>query len=69
MRLRHGSPAHSGWVQLLRRAPDALAPNVSVQMAPSLTAPARDSPWCVTSVTDASGKDGFGGYAFSADRP
>ena len=69
MHLRHGSPAHSGWVQLLRRAPEALAPNVGVQMAPSLTAPARDSPGCVTSVTDASGEDGFGGYAFSADRP
>ena len=69
MHMRHGSPAFVGWTAMLRAAPAILGPNTGVQFAPCLTAAPRDSPGSLTSVTDASGEDGFGGYAFSADRP
>ena len=38
-------------------------------MAHSLEAASRMEPGCLTAVTDASGEDGFGGYAFGADSP
>mmetsp|Transcript_42182 Transcript_42182/g.123472 ORF Transcript_42182/g.123472 Transcript_42182/m.123472 type:complete len:251 (+) Transcript_42182:2162-2914(+) len=69
MHMRHGSPAFVGWTAMLRAAPAILGPNTGVQFAPCLTAAPRYSPGSLTSVTDASGEDGFGGYAFSADRP
>ena len=69
MRLSIGGSAHSGWRALLRAARLAISANAGVSAAPRLTFPPRHTPGTATCFTDASGEDGFGGYAFLADRP
>ena len=69
MRIREGSPAHRGWLELLDVAEAALSANLGVCLAPRVVALPRLTPGTLTSVTDASGEDGFGGYVFSPDRP
>ena len=46
-----------------------LPADTGVQMAPRTVALPRHLHGTLTSVTDASGEDGFGGYGFLADRP
>ena len=69
LRLRQGSVAHMEWVELLRSAHEALAENRGAAMAPRRTFPSTDRPGSLVVVTDASGEDGGGGYAFLADAP
>lgn len=69
LRLRHGSAAWRGWMQLLGAAEELVKWNEGVEMAPRLTFPDTDEGGTVTSTTDASGEDGVGGYVFSADAP
>ena len=57
------------WLDLLDSAELALDANTGVCMAHSLEAASRMDPGCLTAITDASGEDGFGGYAFCADSP
>jgi hypothetical protein len=68
MRLSPDSTAYAGWLHLLHSASVHLTANQGVAIAPRRTAPARDVPGTVTAFTDASGEDGFGGYAFVAGR-
>ena len=67
--IRAGSTAHTDWLELLHVSRDLLDANLGVDIAPAPTFPPRDSPGMITVVTDASGNDGVGGYAFSADEP
>ena len=69
LRLAIGGAAHTGWRALLRTAHSAISANIGVSAAPRLTFPARHAPGSATCFTDASGEDGFGGYAFVAGRP
>ena len=69
LHLRSGSPAHEGWLSLLSQAQTILGADTGVQMAPRTVALPRHLHGTLTSVTDASGEDGFGGYGFLADRP
>jgi hypothetical protein len=57
------------WLDLLDAAELALDDNSGVCMAHSLEAASRMESGCLTAITDASGEDGFGGYAFCADSP
>ena len=57
------------WLDMLDTAHAELSSNAGVAMAPRLTAPPRDGPGAATSVTDASGVDGYGGYGFINSRP
>ena len=59
----------TAWLSLLDCAESVLTTNAGVCMAHKLVAAPRTAPGALTSVTDASGDDGFGGYAFSADSP
>jgi hypothetical protein len=68
-RMRSDSRACRDWIALLDHATREIGTNAGVRMAPRTLAPSRDSPGSLTTVTDASGEDGFGGYAFSADHP
>ena len=65
---RH-SPAYDAWVELLELASALVAANPGVSMAPPLTFPGRGARGTVTCVSDASGDDGVGAYAFLAGRP
>ena len=69
MRMRVGSPAHIDWVALLTHSHSILTEDKGVAMAPRVTIPPRDSPFTLTSATDASGEDGIGGYAFHSLAP
>ena len=69
IRPRPGGPPMRGWLGLLDCAEAELAANVGVCMAHRLVAAPRDTPGTLTSITDASGDDGFGGYAFLAGLP
>ena len=69
MRLRVGSPAHIDWVALLTHSHSILTEDKGVAMGPRVTIPPRDSPFTLTSATDASGEDGIGGYAFHSSAP
>ena len=64
-----GGPVMQAWLDLLDAAELALDSNSGVCMAHSLEAASRLEPKCLTAITDASGEDGFGGYAFCADSP
>ena len=64
-----GGPVMHAWLELLDSAEVALEANSGVCMAHSLEAHPRLGEGCLTAVTDASGEDGFGGYAFCADSP
>ena len=64
-----GGHALRDWLCLLDCAESELTANVGVCMAHKLVAASRLAPGTLTSVTDASGDDGFGGYAFLADSP
>ena len=68
-RLAPGSPAFIAWRGLLTAAPRLIAARDGVEMAPRLIAPGRFVAGSLTSVTDASGDDGVGGYAFLAGTP
>ena len=69
VRLKVGGPVMRAWLGLLDCATAVISANIGVCMAPQLRASPRVAPGCLTSVTDASGDDGFGGYAFCADSP
>ena len=69
LNLAADSAARSDWVQLLQAALDIMDANEGVAFAPQLMAPERHKVGSATFVTDASGDDGFGGYAFVAGRP
>ena len=64
MQMRVGSRAHEEWVLLLTHAHALITADAGVALAPRTTIPPRDSPFTLTSATDASGEDGIGGYAF-----
>jgi hypothetical protein len=68
LRLAKGSPAQGGWLELLHRAADAVQLNAGVPLAAEACFVPRHTPGVVTVVTDASGKDGVGGFAFMAGR-
>ena len=67
--LSRDSPAYTGWVELLDAATDLIQLNQGVSLAPPLAFPHRRVAATLTSVTDASGTDGVGGYAYLAGRP
>jgi hypothetical protein len=67
--MRPDGRACRDWIALLDYAAQELGTNVGVRMAPRTLAPTREELGTLTTVTDASGEDGFGGYAFSADHP
>ena len=67
--LREGSPAQVDWIALLDAAETVIGTNQGVPMAPKRHIEGRGASGSLTSVTDASGDDGFGGYAFLADQP
>ena len=58
------TPIKRGWLQLLDAAESSLQRNEGVPLAPELVFPAADGRTCIECTTDASGDDGFGGYAF-----
>jgi hypothetical protein len=64
-----GARAQRDWICLLDISEESLEANRGTPIAPQLTFPARSSQGALTVVTDASGVDGVGGYAFIADAP
>ena len=66
IKLRADSGAHKGWAECLAAASTIVGANVGVAIAPHLEFPEREAGDTITCVTDASGHDGVGGYAFSA---
>ena len=69
LRLRPGTVAWRAWRLMLVNTAEAMRTNVGVELAPRRVCAARDTPGTLTCVTDASGNDGVGGYAFFTDRP
>ena len=69
IRPKPDGPVMRAWLDLLSASDLALEANSGVCMAHSLIAAPRSAPGCLTAITDASGEDGFGGYAFCADSP
>ena len=67
--LAAGSEALDAWLELLDVAHDLISANEGVAMAPRAAASSRRAAGSASSVTDASGDDGFGGYAFEASQP
>ena len=67
--LARDSPAFAAWVELLDSATNLLSANEGVSLAPPLVFPHRSVTGTLTSVTDVSGSDGVGGYAFLAGSP
>jgi hypothetical protein len=67
--LAASSPATGAWLELLDVTVETLRENRGVAMAPRLVFPSRRMRGTLTSVTDASGDDGVGGYAFHAETP
>ena len=67
--LAHGSTAYAEWIGLLDVSADLLTANRGVELAPARAFPSRTAPGSLTIVTDASGVDGFGGYAFDPAEP
>ena len=67
--LTEGGAAESDWMELLAAALELIEANVGVPLAAQSVLPHRLAAGGLTSVTDASGEDGFGGYAFAADAP
>ena len=69
LELRAGSDTARNWLELLELAGALLESNEGVPLAPERSFPPRTAPGALTVVTDASGKDGVGGYAFDASDP
>ena len=69
VQLSAGSRAHDAWRNLIDVALFVLEDNTGVPLAPVQAFPPRDAPGVLTVVTDASGDDGFGGWAFFASDP
>ena len=69
LELRAGSDTSRNWMELLELADVLLDGNEGVPLAPERSFPPRTAPGALTVVTDASGKDGVGGYAFDAADP
>ena len=67
--LAPGGSAQHDWLRLLDAAAEIFEANEGVAFAPRLVAPGRHAVGSATFVTDASGDDGFGGYAFVAGLP
>ena len=67
--LTEGGAAETDWMELLAAALELIEANVGVPLAAQSVLPHRLAAGGLTSVTDASGEDGFGGYAFAADAP
>ena len=67
--LSRDSTAYAEWLGLLDVARDLLTTNDGVELAPARAFPSRTAPGSLTIVTDASGVDGFGGYAFDPAEP
>jgi hypothetical protein len=63
------SNAYVDWLALLDVGDELLDANRGVPLAPARAFPSRDAPGTLTVVTDASGVDGVGGYAFDASSP
>ena len=62
--LAHGSLLHKGLSELLPHAIDILERNEGVPLAPRALFSARDEPGVLLVITDASGDDGCGGWAY-----
>ena len=69
MRLRRASRAWHGWMRLLDRAEATVTANVGVELAARAVFASPEEAGTATSITDASGWDGAGGYVFCADAP
>ena len=65
---RHGG-AYRDWLGFLDVLSELVDGNSGVSIAPAGSFPPRDAPGSLTVVTDASGKDGVGGYAFHPAHP
>ena len=63
------SSAYTNWLTLLDVGSTLIEANSGVELAPARAFPHRDAPGSLTVVTDASGIDGVGGYAFDASAP
>ena len=68
LQLSPGGAAATDWIELLDLAEQLIEANEGVSTAPALTFPGRDVIGSLTVITDASGEDGVGGYAFLAGR-
>lgn len=69
MTLRKHSRAWHGWIAFLNVARLAVDQNRGVALASRLIFPPLEAAGSATSITDASGWDGVGGYVFCADAP
>ena len=69
LRLRRSSTAHREWLDFLTTTRRLVAANHGVSLAPAPVFPPRLEGSAITSVTDASGDDGVGGYCYSAAAP
>ena len=69
IRLRSGGRAEEGLLDLLELAIDVLEKNEGIPLAARLDFPRMEEKGVLTVQTDASGEDGFGGYAFSPSDP
>ena len=69
IKLRRGSRAHTGFVEMLDVAREVLTSNEGIPLASRELFPGPLEEGGMLSISDASGTDGFGGYAFIADRP
>ena len=69
LQLAAGSPTAEAWGELLVVATEILEVNDGVPAAPCLTFADSYTTGSIVAVTDASGHDGCGGYAFAAHRP
>ena len=67
--LRKCSTAHREWLDFLQTTRRLVMANKGVSLAPVRIFPSRLEGCAITSVTDASGEDGVGGYCYSAARP
>ena len=65
VQLKEGSPLHQGLSRLLPHALAVVRRNEGVPLAPRSTFAALHEPGVLLVVSDASGHDGFGGWAFS----
>ena len=69
LRLAPGGAREDAWRRALEAMRATLLLNEGIPLATCARFVARQAPGTLTSVTDASGEDGFGGYAFVAGDP
>ena len=69
MALRVGSACERNWSELIALATELVDGNEGVPLAAERDFPPRSAAGALTVVTDASGEDGVGGYAFDAADP